>query len=1037
MSKILKSFRFRANLGIEGLAETLGDPLELGPAAVRRDQAGTRTGEPLGAGWRSATTSAIVLLPGSPATRRPSSSSPTAPARQRSKAPKRMAARLETRIRIGMDASPTFPGAPPASPFPTGTVTFLFTDIEGSTRRWERDPKAMAEAVRLHDAIVSAAMTSYRGYIFKTGGDSLHAAFERVNDAIDAARAAQHALGAEDFSAVDGLRVRMSIHTGVADERAGDYFGPTVNRVARLLAIAHGGQVVVSEPSAKLLEEITAGSPALLDLGVHRLKDLSRPERVFQLLTPPLPATFPPLRSLATLANNLPLQQTSFIGRQREIAELQELLAAHRLVSIVGAGGVGKSRAALHVGASVSDAWPDGVWFVELAPIENASSLPLTIATAAHLDVTTERESEQHLLAALATKTTLLIFDNCEHLIQAVAQLTPSILKRSPGVKILCTSREHLNIGGEFVYRMPSLAVPAATAPDVLSVEDALGYSAIVLFVERAKAADQRFSLTDETAPIVAGICRRLDGIPLAIELAAVRTHVLSLKNLREGLNERFRLLTSGNRSALPRQQTLRTLIDWSYNLLDDDERRLLRRLSVFAAGFTLEAAERVGADSDIDAFDVLEVLTMLVEKSLIAVEGSFAGAWRYRLLETIREYAAEKLSDDPAHTEVRRRFALWMGELIDVAHRTWETEPSDDWDERFRPEVDNLRSALHWSLIEGTGVELGIAVVIAARRYWGRLAPAEGLAWILLARERWPPSDRSRQGALRLAEAQVRVALRQYEAASRAAGDALASLKAGRADAVTLAEAQGLAGYSLAHLGRHAEAIALLSSAAAEMRRLNSPHLAAYAAQDLALANLEAGNFEDARRFFNEALSGFRLTGNARGVVATQVNLAELASSAGDPVEAIRIISEVPRNGTSITGSLLAANLAAYYIAAERWHEARASALEALRTARDRGEPEVACAFQHAAAITILSDSATDRRARSIAALRVLGAADKRFQQLGIVREPNEERERARMIEEVMKMLSSEQVESLLSEGTQWHDERCLYEAYDLMKTQ
>ena len=524
---------------------------------------------------------------------------------------------------------------------PTGTVTFLFTDIEGSTERWDIHREAMLAAVQRHDAIGHAAMDAHGGYVFKTLGDAFCVAFARTDAAVSAALDFQRALAAEDFSAVGGLRVRAALHTGAADERGGDYFGSTVNRVARLLSIGHGGQTLLSGVTHDLVLGALPSQVSLRDLGEHRLKDLSRPEYVYQLVAPELASEFPALRSLQSMPNNLPLQMTSFVGRDREVAEIAESLGTHRLVTLVGSGGIGKTRTSLQVAANLLDGSGNGVWFIELAPLASDEYISATIAQALGLSLPPEGDALAHLVKTLKSWQALLVFDNCEHIVAGAARVIWAIIRQCPKIAILASSRQGLGIAGETIYRLPSLGV--GDGATVANAREATAAPAIALFVERANAADQHFALTDENASIVADICRRLDGIPLAIELAAARVKVLSPRQLRERLDERFRVLTGGSRNLLPRQQTLRALIDWSHDLLDDRERMLFRRLGIFVNGFTLEAASAVATSDDFDELDLFDVLASLVDKSLVLAEPA-GDALRYRMLESTRAYAREKL---------------------------------------------------------------------------------------------------------------------------------------------------------------------------------------------------------------------------------------------------------------------------------------------------------------------------------------------------------------------------------------------------------
>jgi predicted ATPase/class 3 adenylate cyclase len=605
-----------------------------------------------------------------------------------------------------------------ATIIPSGTVTFVFTDIEGSTVRWDRDRTAMQDAVQRHDAIMRAAIAAHAGHVFKTIGDAFCAAFARPEDAVGAMLDAQRALRAADFAAVDGIRVRMAIHTGTADERDGDYFGPAVNRVARLLAIAHGGQVLLSGVTSDLVQGSLPAQASLRDLGEHRLKDLARPEYVYQLLAPDLAAEFPPLRSLDTLANNLPLQVTSFVGRETEIAEITALLEQHRLVTLVGSGGIGKTRTSLQVAANLVDGNGDGVWFVELAPLSSGDYVPATIAQAAGVTLA-DGDPIARLTAALKSKRMLLVFDNCEHLVEAAARVVSALITTCPQITILASSRQGLGISGEATYRLPSLSAPHAPnegtdTNGALTADEAQQFTAVALFVERAQAANNRFQLTDSDAPIVADICRRLDGIALAIELAAARVKMLSPQQLRDRLDERFRVITGGGRDRLPRQQTLRALIDWSYDLLDEREQMLFRRLGIFVNGFMLEAAVAVGGGDDLDEFEVFDLVASLAEKSLVMAEPQ-GSAIRYSLLESTRAYAAEKLAEAGERDRIAGRHLRYF--------RDWFVQVKRDADEfrvdrnkAFLTEQDDIRFALDGALARSEltdGAELLAAVGI------------------------------------------------------------------------------------------------------------------------------------------------------------------------------------------------------------------------------------------------------------------------------------------------------------------------------------
>jgi predicted ATPase/class 3 adenylate cyclase len=490
-------------------------------------------------------------------------------------------------------------------------LTFLFTDIEGSTRLWEADADAMRASLARHDEILATACVD--GDLFKHTGDGVCAAFDAPTAALRAAAAAQRALADEPWATADPIRVRMGVHTGEAEYRDGDYFGVALNRTARLMDAAHGGQVVVSASTGALVDPAADGV-ALRDLGEHRFKDLRERERVFEMGIDGLERAFPPLRSLETYATNLPVQLTSFVGRSAELAEVSALLGESRLVTLTGVGGVGKTRLAVQAAAETIDHYPDGVWLVELAPITDPGLVLGQAAAALGVREEPGRPLEDVLVDRLHDRTLLVVLDNCEHLIDEAAKLAERLLRAVPGLTLLATSREGLGIGGERLWQVPSLTRQGAQA------------DAMSLFVERARMVRPGFRLDADTTDTVAAICARLDGIPLAIELAAARLRVFTVTQVAERLGDRFRLLTGGSRTALPRQRTLEATMDWSYDLLAEREQTLLRRLSVFAGGFTFDAAEEVCGGDPLDRAEVLDLLTHLIDTSLVTVDDTPRG---------------------------------------------------------------------------------------------------------------------------------------------------------------------------------------------------------------------------------------------------------------------------------------------------------------------------------------------------------------------------------------------------------------------------
>ncbi len=500
-------------------------------------------------------------------------------------------------------------------------------------------PDVYTQALAQHHHFIRSGLVKHGGTEVSVQGDGFFAVFSSPRAAVAAAVEMQQDLGAHTWPTGERVRVRMGIHSGEATQTSTTgLVGFEVHRAARVAAIAHGGQVVLSATAGALVQDALPAGATLRDLGVHRLKDLGRPEQIFQLLAPGLEDDFPPLKSLdnPALANNLPAQSATFIGRHREVAEIRHLVEAGRLVTLTGAGGSGKTRLGLQVAADLLDGSGDGVWLVELAPVSDPDAVAPAIIEALRIPSQSGRPALDALLDALEPQNVLIVLDNCEHLIGACAKIVDAVLRRCPQVHIITTSREPLGIGGEAIYRVPSLSLPDDDA-------DAIDRSpersdAVALFVDRAAAQGVDLAVNEQTIPLVVSICRRLDGMPLAIELAVARLRSMSLADLHGRLDQRFRLLTGGSRSALPRQQTLRATVDWSYSLLNGPEKSLLPRLSVFVEGFDLDAAEGVCGFGDIDVFDVTDLLGSLVDKSLVVAE-PLNGSIRYRLLETIRQF--------------------------------------------------------------------------------------------------------------------------------------------------------------------------------------------------------------------------------------------------------------------------------------------------------------------------------------------------------------------------------------------------------------
>jgi predicted ATPase len=559
----------------------------------------------------------------------------------------------------------------------------------------------MRAALARHDEILNQAIQSSGGHVFRTAGDAFSASFASAEDALLAAARAQRELYAENWQLESPIRVRMALHTGQVEQHSGDYVGSSLNHIGRLLAVCHGGQTLLTLVTEELaLDQLPAGA-RLLDLGKHRLRDLLYPEHIYQLAMEGLPENFPPLQSLDLYPNNLPILLTNFIGRKHDLEQIKQLFDTARLVTLTGPGGTGKTRLALQAAAEVLQDYPDGVWLLELAPLSNPEMIVQSLAMALNIREQPGRPLQTVIIDTLRSKKLFLILDNCEHLIEACAELALDLLRACPDVRIITSSREMLGVAGEMVYRVPSLALP--DSPQA-SYDELAQSESVRLYVERASAIQPNFRMTPENAPVIAQICRRLDGIPLAIELAAARSNLFTPAQIAARLDDRFRLLTGGSRTALPRQQTLEALFDWSHELLSADERIFFRRLSVFAGGWTFEAAEAVYGASEGTAAnnpDVLDLLPQLVNKSLVVVDESGPAA-RYHMLETTRQYAQKKLVESGEAIQIRQAHMRYFASF---ASGHWQSirQTGTNWLNQSEggliAEIDNLRTAQGWAL--------------------------------------------------------------------------------------------------------------------------------------------------------------------------------------------------------------------------------------------------------------------------------------------------------------------------------------------------
>jgi predicted ATPase/class 3 adenylate cyclase/DNA-binding CsgD family transcriptional regulator len=793
---------------------------------------------------------------------------------------------------------------------PSGTLTFVLADVLGLNRVQEQHPPLLPALLARLETVVDSELRAHGGQraVEQEPGDSFVAVFARALDAAAFALDLNRSLQEQDWQNGLAPLLRMAVHTGNARPREdGRYIGETLNRCARVRALAHGGQVLVTSPTADLVGDQLGDAGFLKGLGVHQLRDLNRPERIAQLCGPGVPIAFPPLRSLDRLPHNLLTQPTTFLGRVDELTAVGALLDAHALVTVTGAGGCGKSRFAVQLGAELLEAYPDGVWLVELAPHADPEQVPKAVLDAFVLPERPGEPAGETVLEHLADSSLLLVLDNCEHLLDACVDLVDALRRRCPGVRILATSREPLTAAGEATFQLPSLGLPAH-AGDVEC-------ESVALFRDRAALARPTLRIGPEHVDAVVEICTRLDGIPLALELAAARCRVMTLRQIADQLDDRFRLLTGGGRGRMARQRTLEASVDWSYALLEDHERAVLRRLSVFAGGFTLEAVGGVcGVEPDGD-LPAVDVLAGLVDRSLVQVADEH-GSPRYRLLETIRQYAGQKLADAGEGVTVRQRHAEWFAALAEECFAELLGPDVARADARLTADLDNLRTADDWAVETGQGE---LALRFAGLNFWLRRHSGEGLRRIGRALEL--PGGTPRQRAIALfafaevawtagdiAAAQETIA--QSRRIAQDAGETvlLALITAGQgwgewpldepqardtfargltmlreADGPPFYIADNLLGHGLADLyvGDYADARRHLEEGVAVARACGSPVATCRGLVGLGLGLLFEGEFDAADAAWTEAVS--LATGDGWGRLAASAGLAWVAALRGD----------------------------------------------------------------------------------------------------------------------------------------------------------
>jgi predicted ATPase/class 3 adenylate cyclase/Tfp pilus assembly protein PilF len=815
---------------------------------------------------------------------------------------------------------------PPRNRPPSGTVTFLFTDIEGSTKRWEQHPSAMRAALARHDALLREAIEAHGGYVFKTVGDAFCAAFPTAVDALSATLDAHRALQAEEWGETGPLRVRVGLHTGMAQERDGDYFGPALNRVARLQAAGHGQQTLLSQPTYELARDHLPAGVALQDMGEHRLKDLIRSEHIYQVLVPGLPTQFPPLKTLDDRPNNLPLQPTALIGREKEVEEVTARLLRDdvRLLTLTGPGGTGKTRLALQAAAEVIEHFRDGVFFINLAPITDPDLVVSEIAQTLGVQEAAGKPLVHSLKEHLHGKHLLLLLDNFEQIVPA-ASLVSQLTQSSPHLKVLVTSRIALRVRGEREYAVPPLGLP----PDLKhlpSVERLSQYEAVRLFIERATDIKPAFEVTNENAPAVAEICYRLDGLPLSIELAAARIRILPPQAMLSRLQSRLKLLTGGGKDLPARQQTLRGAIEWSYELLDEGEKQLFRRLAVFVGGRTLEAIAAVcnaedNAEGDTLAgsvqalqIDMLDGVESLVANSLLRQEEGVGGEPRFVMLETIHEYAREKLQESGEGEELGRRHAQYFLDLAEEAEPHLTGPHLREWLVRVEEELDNFRAALTWLLQRAkepcaprgakgargaeTDSEEALRLSAALFDFWYGRNWDEGKRWLQEALANsstqltTPTSYRARTKVLRALRS---VAWAQGDSErGRALSEELLRIAKEQGDKHEVAEALNTLGNAKSDIGDLEAALADWQESLALHRELGDKSGISRVLNNIGEAARQRGEYDQAIALYEESLSMAREIGDKRTTGICLNNLGLVLYKRGDYARAQTVLAEV-----------------------------------------------------------------------------------------------------------------------------------------------
>jgi predicted ATPase/class 3 adenylate cyclase/Tfp pilus assembly protein PilF len=773
----------------------------------------------------------------------------------------------------------------------TSTFTFLLTDIEGSTRLWESAPGDMARALERHDELIDAIVPTHGGRLVRSRGegDSAFAVFDAPEAALACAVELQRALTLGPWPAATPLRVRIAVHMGAAQVRADDYYGQGVNRAARIRSIAHGGQILISQDALQAVGTLLPRDVWVQDMGLHRLKDLTRPEHIWQIGHADLRNEFPPLHSLDVRRHNLPVQLTTFVGRDMDVLAVRKRIESTSLVTLTGPGGIGKTRLALQCAAEVAEDMPDGVWFVELAGIREGRDIVAAVADALGIREDPTRDVASAVTEHIATRRMLIVLDNCEHVVEDAARVAHEFLQTGAGLRILATSREPLGVYGESIYRVGALDIPEDDAP---FPEEAMASEAVRLFADRAELADREFSF-GEAADDVVRICRRLEGIPLAIELAAALVRAATPREISDRLADRLNTLDTGPRTAPERHRTLRAAIEWSYELLTDEEREVFLPLAVFSGGFTTTAAAAVCFD-DAQVEDIARIVERITERSLLQRRSTSVGT-RYVMLEVVRDFILERAGDDAVRS-AEARHTKWSVAFATENAQKLRGPSSGETMATFDDEYDNLRTALARSI--DTEPDDASRIIESLFMYWsasGHLR--DGVEWC-------------RRGMT-------------------AATDPLRRARIGI-----------YCGHLSAALGEPG-AIAILESGVAAARALKDPQTVALGLNVLAGSFLQAGRIEEAKAMASEALTLLRVGGNPRNVVQAINILGVIATVEGDEPAAyafyedgLAIAREVGMDETISRLLLNLGNLAvgrSDYARARRYYEeAREQALAA-----------------------------------------------------------------------------------------------------------